>query len=329
MRDTARMERPDRFDPYRVLGVPPGAPLDEVKAAYRRLAKRHHPDAAGPGQLARFLTVQAAYETIARSRGSAVRGQGSAARSPGPAARGTQRDAGRDWYAAAREAARARSRAGRGHGTGPRARSGGAAGSPGTGAAGTGPGGAPHAGSRPAGAQQEGARHSGRSGRPQEDGRRDHVWRRRATLGSTTYDDAVEEPPAWDGSAWYGAASGTYWTVNPREYADPRKHGPEYLGRATEWTGDRPAAASTDARVPGPAAAAGGAARTRGPAADRASPPAPEQGDRRTAPGGARDSRATMGSPAAPVGPRGRPAGIAATIRALLGGRGRRDPRVG
>jgi len=35
----------------------------------------------------------------------------------------------------------------------------------------------------------------------------------------------------WDGAAWVGADSGTYWTVNPREYADPRKHGPEYRAR--------------------------------------------------------------------------------------------------
>jgi hypothetical protein len=28
--------------------------------------------------------------------------------------------------------------------------------------------------------------------------------------------------------------SGTYWTVNPKEYADPRKHGPEYTAR---WAG--------------------------------------------------------------------------------------------
>lgn len=49
--------------------------------------------------------------------------------------------------------------------------------------------------------------------------------------GSTTYDGATEEEPAWDGAAWVGADSGTYWTVNPREYADPRKHGPEYRAR--------------------------------------------------------------------------------------------------
>jgi hypothetical protein len=39
--------------------------------------------------------------------------------------------------------------------------------------------------------------------------------------------------PTWDGADWYGPVSGTYWTVNPREYADPRKHGPEYLARTS------------------------------------------------------------------------------------------------
>ena len=52
-----------------------------------------------------------------------------------------------------------------------------------------------------------------------------------ARPGSTTYDGATEEEPVWDGAAWVGADSGTYWTVNPREYADPRKHGPEYRAR--------------------------------------------------------------------------------------------------
>ncbi len=52
-----------------------------------------------------------------------------------------------------------------------------------------------------------------------------------ARPGSTTYDGATEEEPVWGGAAWVGADSGTYWTVNPREYADPRKHGPEYRAR--------------------------------------------------------------------------------------------------
>jgi hypothetical protein len=56
----------------------------------------------------------------------------------------------------------------------------------------------------------------------------------KATLGSTSYDGAEGEPfePDWGGASWYGTTSGTYWTLNPKEYADPRKHGPEYQARA-------------------------------------------------------------------------------------------------
>jgi hypothetical protein len=54
-----------------------------------------------------------------------------------------------------------------------------------------------------------------------------------ARPGSTTYDGSAptDEDPPWDGARWVGADSGTYWTINPREYADPRKHGPEYRAR--------------------------------------------------------------------------------------------------
>lgn len=55
----------------------------------------------------------------------------------------------------------------------------------------------------------------------------------RARPGSTTYDgtSASDKDQVWDGARWVGADSGTYWRVNPREYADPRKHGAEYRAR--------------------------------------------------------------------------------------------------
>src|SRR3954467_11089593 len=55
-------------DPYQVLGLPRSAALDDVKRAYRGLAKANHPDAAGEAALPRFLAIQAAYEQIAGSR---------------------------------------------------------------------------------------------------------------------------------------------------------------------------------------------------------------------------------------------------------------------
>ena len=53
-------------------------------------------------------------------------------------------------------------------------------------------------------------------------------------MGSTSYDgaDPTQFEPDWGGASWYGTTSGTYWTLNPKEYADPRKHGPEYQARA-------------------------------------------------------------------------------------------------
>ena len=63
---------------------------------------------------------------------------------------------------------------------------------------------------------------------------RDHdAERPRARPGSTTYDgtSASDGDQVWDGAQWVGADSGTYWRVNPKEYADPRKHGAEYRAR--------------------------------------------------------------------------------------------------
>ncbi|MDQ3129107.1 MAG: J domain-containing protein, partial [Chloroflexota bacterium] len=52
-------------DPWRTLGVAPGATQDEIRRAYRRLAKINHPDAAGEGALPGFLAIQQAYDQLA------------------------------------------------------------------------------------------------------------------------------------------------------------------------------------------------------------------------------------------------------------------------
>ncbi len=226
------------IDPYRTLEISPGATQAEIKRAYRRLAKLYHPDSAGERALSRFLAIQVAYEMLVDEPGrprTVVRG--SAARpAPAPA---WQADASR--ARATREAYRARTRRG--------------AGSPGTaagadaGSARTGQGGAQ--GDRPEGgasgeSDPAGGAAGGSAGRPRRPGRRT-----KATIGSTSYDGADREPfdPAWEGATWYGAGSGTYWTINPKEYADPRKHGPEYLARSRRATGG-----SGEATPPGDAA---------------------------------------------------------------------------
>ena len=49
---------------YQVLGVPPQATTAEVKTAYRRLAKLHHPDQGGAGANEHFLEIHAAYQIL-------------------------------------------------------------------------------------------------------------------------------------------------------------------------------------------------------------------------------------------------------------------------
>jgi len=52
-------------DPYDILGISPGAGEDEVRAAYRRLALRWHPDVnPEPGAAARFGAILHAYEVL-------------------------------------------------------------------------------------------------------------------------------------------------------------------------------------------------------------------------------------------------------------------------
>lgn len=52
-------------DPYRILQVDPQAGHGVILAAYRRLARKHHPDiAAGPDAVARMVEINQAWETL-------------------------------------------------------------------------------------------------------------------------------------------------------------------------------------------------------------------------------------------------------------------------
>jgi molecular chaperone DnaJ len=53
---------PSSIDPYAVLGVSPAATTAEIKAAYRTLVKRHHPDAGGDET--RIVALNAAWEVL-------------------------------------------------------------------------------------------------------------------------------------------------------------------------------------------------------------------------------------------------------------------------
>jgi DnaJ domain len=275
-------------DPYRTLGLARGASLEEIRRAYRALAKLNHPDAGGPAALPRFLAIQAAYEQLVASGASRRSAR------PAPTASSRPSAAAPDRADAAHRAYGGRTRRGRGEASGSdgsatgsgQGRDGSADGS-GQGRSGTAPGAGTGGSSGRARPRPE-AGWTGGSGpgpRPRRDpgataGREDasdaDPTQPKATFGSTSYDGADKVPfePDWGGASWYGTSSGTYWTINPKEYADPRKHGPEYQARARRQTRRRADAGEDQAAVP-PEAAGLDAADGSG----EAGPPPSAEGD--------------------------------------------------
>ena len=269
-------------DPYRTLGLERGAPLDEVKRAYRRLAKANHPDAAGEAALPRFLAIQEAYDRIAGPDTTTTRITSSSA-----PRRAWEADP--DRAGATYRAYGGRPRPRPGPRTGPRRPAGrspsGAGPTGGTSSTnGTRPSGGTGAAGQPGTTGQAGA--AGQTGRSADPGRPPGSpgarRRRKATLGSTSYDDIDPGAfaPDWGGASWYGTTSGTYWTINPKEYADPRKHGPEYQARArragqvrAHGVGAEAPPTGTNESSPEPPEPPGGGEARPEPAAARPAPP--------------------------------------------------------
>ena len=63
-------------DPYEVLGLSPGASDDEIKAAYRKLAKKYHPDLNGGSAEAeaKMKEVNEAYTLLIKNKGQYQQG---------------------------------------------------------------------------------------------------------------------------------------------------------------------------------------------------------------------------------------------------------------
>lgn len=62
------------MDPYSILGIPHGAPEEDVKKAYRKLAMKHHPDKGGDPE--KFKQIQSAYDRITKGEGDGGGGGG-------------------------------------------------------------------------------------------------------------------------------------------------------------------------------------------------------------------------------------------------------------
>ncbi len=51
-------------DFYEILGLEPGASFEQIRSAYRHLARQVHPDIAGADSSTRFIRINRAYETL-------------------------------------------------------------------------------------------------------------------------------------------------------------------------------------------------------------------------------------------------------------------------
>jgi molecular chaperone DnaJ len=51
-------------DYYVILGLSRGADLDQIKRAYRKIAKRHHPDLTRSHSAEKFMEIKEAYDTL-------------------------------------------------------------------------------------------------------------------------------------------------------------------------------------------------------------------------------------------------------------------------
>ena len=306
--------------------------MAEIKRAYRLLAKAFHPDSAGEAALPRFLAIHEAYERLNSGRTRAATARPTTAR-PTRGATSEPWRADPERARAARERARTR-RTGKAGGTERASGSSapGGAGTPGT-AGRTGTAGAASGSTRPGSTRADSARadstrqdaagssstrssSTGSTGSSRRgSGRRRDV--RKATLGSTSYDEARDPTDAtWSGASWYGPTSGEYWIVNPREYADPRKHGPGYQQRGSRPSGGvseplvgaagdagEESALDRGTEPVGAASTAGRAKTTAGPGAPRAeasdAPASASSRDARRWDATARPSWAAAAGPAA------------------------------
>jgi hypothetical protein len=79
-----------QIDPHSVLGVAPGASLQEIRDAFRRKAKQHHPDVGGEEWAFRILsqsyevlsTARVVQATEAEFRGRTPTGEGAGSKAP-------------------------------------------------------------------------------------------------------------------------------------------------------------------------------------------------------------------------------------------------------